>query len=353
MPVPRSPGGETFGLQSAKRGGFLSPARHMPAKQEAMAGKAGKDDSVILSIGEAVVDFFSAPLQDGTFGFRPVLGGSPFNLALGLGRLGTPVGYSWALSTDLFGGLFLDALTDADVDVNRIVHTSLPSTLAFVDTSAKQPRYAFFDHESAGRVFDPVDASSLTDDIAVLHTGSFALGTEPVGSRLENLLTVEAGARLISLDINVRPELVDDDDAYRSRLTRLMAIADIIKASDEDLAWLYPDVPHDFVIEAWLEAGAAICAITLGPRGARVSSTGFDQIRPPHARDVVDTVGAGDAFMAGFLASLEESGAFRANGLARLNSHALEAALDFGQRASAHVCAHRGAEMPWRYELMD
>ncbi|PLX39267.1 MAG: carbohydrate kinase [Hyphomicrobiales bacterium] len=313
---------------------------------------------MILVVGEAVVDFLAQstgakPAGSINHSFRPTLGGSPFNVALGLGRLGTPVAYSWAISTDLFGKGFLDALAEADVNLDRVVRSPLPSTLSFIDTIDGEPRYAFFDTASAGRYFDPADITDLSDEISLLHVGSYVLGTEPVGSLVEEMVIEEAEHRLISLDLNVRPSLVEDEPAYRERLTRMMEVADIIKASAEDLAWLYPDVTHDYMVEAWLEAGAALAIVTLGAKGARIASAGYDVTKPAPPTFLIDTIGSGDAFMAGFLAGLDDHGAFSEDGLSGLGVENLEESFALARRCAALVCGRAGADMPWRHELMD
>ena len=306
---------------------------------------------MILTVGEAVIDFLPERNLDGARVFRPLLGGSAFNVALGLGRLGIPAGYMWSLSNDLFGNRFVDALEEADVDIGRIVYSSNPTTLAFVDTKNGKPEFAIYDNKSAGRTFDPGDTSALDDDVSLVHMGSYVLGTEPVGTMLEDFVDDEVENRLFSLDLNVRAELIDDVPAYRERLTRLIEQMDIVKASADDIDWLYPGQPPEIVVESWLEAGATIAIVTRDADGVLVASDQWVVSKPAHRVELVDTVGAGDAFMAGFLGGLESPGVLSTAGFNNLSEERLEHATILGQRCSAFVCAHAGAEMPWRFEI--
>ncbi|MCW2307449.1 carbohydrate kinase family protein [Rhodobium gokarnense] len=306
---------------------------------------------MIITVGEAVVDFLPERNLDGARTFRPVLGGSAFNVALGLGRLGVPVGYVWALSSDLFGARFAEALEEADVDTDRIVFVDEPSTLAFVGIDKGEPHFDFFDIGSAGRQFDPADTSPLGGDVELVHCGSYVLGTEPIGSFVEDFISDEVEERLISLDLNIRPKLVDDEAAYRQRLTRMVDQADIVKASMDDIRWLYPGQPPEMVMEYWLEGGATIAIITRGDLGVHVATDDFVLSKPAHAVDVRDTLGAGDAFMAGFLAGLVDADVLTAEGFKGLNEDRLEHATILGQRVAAYVCTQGGADMPWRYEV--
>lgn len=306
---------------------------------------------MILTVGEAVMDFLPERNLDGARTFRPVLGGSAFNVALGLGRLGIPAGYMWSLSTDLFGARFVAALEEADVDVGRVVFAPQPTTLAFIDVKGSTPEYAIFDNGSAGRLFEPGDASVLDEETVLVHTGSFVLGTEPIGTRLEEFAEAEVENRLFSLDLNVRANLVEDEETYRQRLARMIELADIVKASAEDIMWLYPGQPPEMVMEHWLETGTTIAIVTRDADGVNVATDQYVLSKPAHQVAVVDTVGAGDGFMAGFLGGLESTGVLTTKGFKGLTEERLEHATILGQRCAAFVCAHAGTEMPWRYEI--
>ena len=306
---------------------------------------------MIITLGEAVMDFVPERNLDGALTFRPVPGGSAFNVALCLGRLGVPAGYLWAISTDPFGSRFVEALEESGVDTDRIVFTSRASTLAFIQNRDGKPLFSIYDAESAGRNFDPTDASALSDDVALLHMGSYVLGTEPVGNHLEEFANDEVDNRLISLDLNIRADLIDDVDLYRQRLTRMIDLADIVKASADDIDWLYPEQPPEAVMEFWLESGATIAIITRDSDGVQIATDETVLSKPAHSVDVKDTVGAGDAFMAGFLAGLEDTGVLTPEGFKGLNDDRLEHATILGQRCAAYVCAQTGADMPWRYEI--
>jgi len=238
---------------------------------------------VIITVGEAVVDFIPENNLDGARTYRPLLGGSAFNVALGLGRLGVPAGYMWSLSTDLFGDRFVEALEEADVSTERVLFSHKPSTLIFHEMENGKPIQAIFDTESAGQTFDPGDVSALDDEVVLIHMGSFVLGSEPVGTQLEAFANDEVDNRLISLDLNVRPQLVSDYDSYPQRLARMIGLADIVKASAEDIRWLYPNQPPELVMEHWLESGATIAIITRDEEGVIVATD--DQVisKPAHA----------------------------------------------------------------------
>lgn len=306
---------------------------------------------MIVVSGETVVDLFSETAADGATVFRPVNGGSPFNTALGLARLGVPTGFLWALSTDLFGVRFAAALKEAAVAPQWTLSTTRPSTLSFVDLSGPSPAYTFLDEGTAGRLFDPEEAPPLSDDVAVLHVGSYVLATEPNGSRLEKLVEKEAGKRLISIDINIRPSLVTDPVAYRARLTRLIALASIVKASDEDLAWFAPGRSALEVAEGWIAGGAALAVVTLGAEGSLAVCREAVAQRPVKPVEVVDTVGAGDSFMAGLLSGLYRRGFLTRERLEDLTLSDIATVADEAATIAAIVCGRRGPAMPWRSEV--
>lgn len=306
---------------------------------------------MILCCGEALIDMLPEHLSTGKTAYVPHVGGAVFNTAIALGRLGVPTGFFSGLSTDRFGLKLADALKDSGVDLAPVRFSDRPTTLAFVHLTKGQASYAFYDENSAGRMLFESDLPTLGDDVEALHFSCISLIPEPCGSTYEALMRREHERRVIMLDPNVRSAFVTDRDSHLARLQRMIAMADIVKLSDEDLNWFGGSGSHDDIAARWLQAGPKLIVITKGSAGAvaytaskKVEVSAFDA-------DVVDTVGAGDTFNAGILAGLRDRGLLTKDGVASLKDVALRDVLKFAARASAITVSRAGANPPWRHEL--
>jgi fructokinase len=307
---------------------------------------------MILVAGEALIDLVPVPgAAEPTFVARA--GGSPFNVAIGLGRLGLPAGFLGRLSRDPFGRLLRHRLEEAGVDVRLVVDGDEPSALAVVDLVAgAEPAYTFHGEGTADRLLRVADLpAALPDAVSALHVGSISLVREPGASAYETLMRREHGRRVISLDPNVRPGLVGPRPAYVTRLEGWLALADVVKVSSADLAWLYPGRPHDDVARAWRARGPAIVVVTCGSDGAAAYGPA-GRVEVPGTRvAVADTVGAGDAFTAGLLAALADAGRLDVRTIAGTDGAELRDALAFANAAAAVTCTRRGADPPTRAEV--
>ena len=303
---------------------------------------------MILVSGEALIDLFiGAPGATG-FPAEAIAGGSPFNVAIGIGRLGRPAAFLSTLSDDGFGSFLAEKLTEAGVSSAYIQRRPNYTTLSVVATDPSgQPQYSFYAPDSADRALTPESLPArLPADVNAIAAGSYALGVEPIASAIETLLRREAGSRVISLDPNVRPRVVGDLDAYRERFERLLAYADVVKASDEDIELLYQT--HDLAAAArtWLRRGPKLVIITRGEKGLLAAFGDNVLERPAPKIDVVDTVGAGDTFHAGLLAWLDANSLLTSERVAGLSETQVTAAVDFAAAAAAIVCTRRGANPP-------
>ncbi|MDL5206425.1 PfkB family carbohydrate kinase [Streptomyces sp. ALI-76-A] len=230
-----------------------------------------------------------------------------------------------------------------------------PTTLAAVhlreDGSAA---YSFHANGTADRGLLPEHLAALPDGGTLpagtaLHLGSLGLLLEPLASTLDGLIRREAGRRLVSLDPNVRPGLVTDRATYLRRFAEWVALADVVKASDEDLAWLHPGEPYEAVAERWLASGAGLVLITFGSRGAWAVGRDARVHVPAPSVQVVDTVGAGDAFTAGVLAHLHHTGRLSREGVDHLGADKLARLLSYAVEIAADTCTRAGAQPPYRY----
>ncbi len=304
---------------------------------------------MILCCGEALIDFMPVETVDGAPAFQPFNGGSIYNVAIALGRLGINVGFFGGLSKDLFGDMLASELAKSRVDASLAILGNKSTTLAFVEFSDGQPTYAFVDEGSAGRMINA--SPQLTDDINLLHFGSISLISDPAASVFENLAARENGHRLISIDPNIRPSLIDDVDTYRARLQRMFSFADIIKISDEDLEWLNStQKPEDFA-HAQLKSGASLVVVTRGKEGATAYTKAHKFEQAIEKIDIADTVGAGDAFMAGLLASLNEHKLLTREKLTNVEPTFLKIALEKASHVAAITVSRKGANPPWKSEL--
>lgn len=301
--------------------------------------------------GEALWDLFA---REGGAGlsFDARVGGSPFNVAVGLARLDQPAALLTGLSTDRLGERLFRALEAEGVDTSFLVRVARPTTLSLVDLGPDgSPAYAFYGEHAADRTIAPADLPALGDDVWGLHVGSFSLVAEPVGSSFLELLDRAAGRRLVTLDPNVRLTAEPDLDIWRERIAAFVRLADLVKVSQEDLDLLYPGRAAEAVAGDWRAAGAALVIVTRGREGADAYGPFGRVCEPGRPVAVADTVGAGDSFMAAAIARLAETGTRSRAALSALGADEVRALLGFASDAAAITCGRRGADLPRRPEL--
>jgi fructokinase len=306
---------------------------------------------MIVCCGEALIDMLPRKSADGSAVFQPFAGGSVFNVAIALGRLAMPVAFFGGISTDFFGTTLRTALAASKVDLSLANVSDRPTTLAFVSLSNGKAEYAFFDEHSAGRMLTEADLPAFPAEVAALHFGSFSLAAEPCGSAFEALMQREHVSRVISLDPNVRPSLIKNRDGYLARLDRLVGMADIVKFSDDDLAWIAPGVGFEAFGARWLELGAKLLIMTEGADGARALTKRVSVSVPAIKVKVADTIGAGDTFSAGVMKRLDERRLLSKKAIAALSEVQVTDALTFATRAASVTASRPGADSPWLREL--
>lgn len=308
---------------------------------------------MILCCGEALIDMIPKPTQAGPDGFVPHSGGAVFNTSIALGRLGVQAGLLSGVSHDMFGQQLLRELAASNVDATHIIASDRPTTLAFVKLTDGHATYNFFDENSAGRMLHPDDMPALPHDIEALFFGGISLAVDPCADAYASLMQHNATSRVVMMDPNIRPSFVQNEACYRSRLAAMIAQTDIIKVSDEDLDWLLPaPASQDAQIEALLSKGPTLVIVTRGGDGATGYMNGGVAVAAAAQKvQVIDTVGAGDTFNAGFLARLSQLGLLQKDAIADLSPAALKDALAFGAQVAAITVSRAGANPPWKNEL--
>lgn len=300
----------------------------------------------IVVAGDALIDLIVQP--DGAI--VPVTGGGPYNAARAIGRLGVPCAFVGGLSSDRFGRMLEAGLRSDGVAVDLAQRTDRPTTLALAEVGEDgSARYRFYTREtSAPEVHPGPLAGGLPPGTRALLTGTLGLVLEPMATTLDRLIEALPDEVLLLLDPNARPVLIPDVEAWRARVTRALARADIVKASVEDLALLCPDRPPEGAA-AWVAGqGPRVVLVTDGGAPVALHVDGHVDRVPPPAVRVVDTVGAGDTFAGALLACLVHEGIDRS----RLDDRAaLLRAAGFAVRAAAAVCERPGADPPSLAEL--
>ena len=303
---------------------------------------------MILISGEALVDLIPDPEKDGRY--DAVLGGSPYNVALGLARLGAPAAFISRLSADANGESLAASLAAEGVDLSFVARDPRPTTLAFVmrGTAETGSRYAFY---LDGTCYDgewPFPAQ-WPAKARHLHVGSFA-AVERHGAKVAEAMRQAAPVASVSFDPNIRPFVTPDRAQVLARVEAEVALASIVKASEEDLAWLYPDRGVEDTLRVWAALGPRFCIATLGGEGA-LAYLGAERLEiAPRRVAVVDTVGAGDSFMSSLLFAMDRDGALGA-GAGKPTREKLAAWTDFAARASALTCARKGSNPPTLAEV--
>ncbi|NBB98581.1 MAG: carbohydrate kinase [Alphaproteobacteria bacterium] len=305
---------------------------------------------MILCCGEALIDMLPRETGAGEDAFAPYPGGAVFNTAIALGRLGVQAGFFCPLSDDLFGQRLRAALDASGVDHALSPAVDRPCTLAFVTLTNGQAQYAFYDSGTALREMTLAELPVLDDSVRALFFGGISLVGAPSGAGFATLCG-HAGDRVVMLDPNIRSGFIRDATAYRARLDGMLARADIVKVSDEDLHWLMGAGDLAELAQGLRDRGPRVVIVTEGAKGARAFHAGGVAQAAASPVAVVDTVGAGDTFNAGFLAALDEAGLLSRDAVAGLRGDALTAALSLGARAAAVTVSRAGANPPRRDEL--
>ena len=314
-------------------------------------GRPGLPVTVTV-IGEAVIDLVPGEQPHSYFA---VPGGSPYNVAVGLARLGQRVSLMARLSDTAFGRLLRDHAQAEGIDLAAAPHATEPTTLAVVGLDARaQASYDFYVEGTADWQWTDQEAARAPASSAVLHFGSIASWTPPGDARILDLAQVlrERGDVLVSYDPNVRPGLLGDREHGVVAIERAVRLAHLAKASADDLAWLYPGLLLDEVAKRWLGLGATVVVITRSDSGADAYTSGGLALHRP-ARDVivVDTVGAGDSFTAGLIASFISRDLYSPARLARCPADQLAGALDDAILVASINVQRRGNDPPTLADL--
>jgi fructokinase len=302
---------------------------------------------VIVIGGEALVD-----LVDDDGSRRAVPGGGPFNTAIAFGRLDVAVGFLGAISRDAYGQMLAEQLVAAGVDTSLVRWSDAPTPRALVHRLGGGKNEYKFDLSGTSLVdLAPEQLPLLPDDAWAIHVGTLALAIDPPAVAYEALVDREAGRRRIILDPNVRPPVFGDADRYRRRFERLAQLADLVKLSEDDAAWIYPSLSAEEVLQLILAFGPMVVAVTRGAQGAiAASGDAFADVAGIPV-PVVDTVGAGDSFGAALIAALIDEGAFGLQATQRPDDAVLTRAVSYAVAASAITCTRTGATPPSRAEI--
>ena len=301
---------------------------------------------MIVVCGEALIDMIYT--GDGTQRAAP--GGGPFNTARALARLGVPTAFLGHLSQDKFGRELAELLVSDGASLELATVGPEPTTIALADVGNEGfAEYQFLvQGTSAPNLTLDMLPDHLPREVTALHIGTLGLVLEPMASTIVELVRRERDARLVMLDPNIRVGLARDAE-YRDRLMTLISQSSIVKASDTDLAWLYPERDYKAAIEEILEAGVRLAVVTLGADGAFAGHGDMRVHVAAPSVDVIDTIGAGDSFGAALLAWLHDHDAVRPD--LTLGHDDLQAALAFACFAASIVVARAGADPPTRSEM--
>ena len=310
---------------------------------------------MLMVCGEALLDVFQADETRTGMMLDANVGGSPFNLAVGLARLGQPAALFTAISTGFAGERLMRTLIEEGVNTGAVARLDAATTLSLIGLDAQGvPSYAFYGEGCADRLVRADDLARVPDKLTLVNLGSYATVVEPVATTQRALVARErarSDGALIAYDPNIRLNVEPDLSRWRDQLDWMLPRTDLLKVSDEDLGLLLPDVTIDAFAERALAAGVKLVAVTRGAQGAvGWNAQGRVAIDPVRVT-VVDTVGAGDTFQAALITWLAEHDTLVASALPKLGTDALRAALEFAARAAAITCSRRGADMPRRAEL--
>jgi fructokinase len=302
--------------------------------------------------GEALFDVFAAGETPTGLLLDARIGGSPFNVALGLARLGQPVSFFGGVSRGFLGERLMQALASEGIGSATVQRLEAPTTLSLVGVDARGvPSYSFYGEGAADRVLPAGAIETVPAETRALHVGSYAMVVEPVATVQRALIERWQGRALIAYDPNVRLNVEPSLARWREAIEWMAPRTDVLKVSDEDLDLLYPGAAPSELAAQWRVQGAGAVIVTRGAEGALAFvGSGTLEVAPAPVT-VIDTVGAGDTFQAAMLAALAEREALDPPAVRALPTTAWGEVLRFASRAAAITCGRRGADLPRRAEL--
>ncbi|RXT50126.1 carbohydrate kinase family protein [Bradyrhizobium betae] len=307
---------------------------------------------MLISCGDALIDFVPTRNTEGREAVMPAVGGSCLNVAIGMARLGAPSGFVGGISTDLFGRMIADHVAASNVDLGLATRSGHQTTLAFVRIVAGESHYAFYDAETATRSWTYRRGTIPFADVEALHVGSTTLVNDQGAAETKALIADARASSTISFDPNCRPNLVRDKPAYLARMTEFASHADLIKMSDVDFAYLYGEEPYQQRAAALLGQGTSLVVITRGNDGAIAWHAGAGQIEVQAPKvEVADTIGAGDSFQAALLFALHKLERLARDRLKDISTDELRRALSFAANCAGLTCTRPGADPPWSHEI--
>jgi fructokinase len=305
---------------------------------------------MIISLGEALIDFIS---QKG-LSFEGFPGGSPMNTSIAISRLGIPCRFLGRISNDMFGTRLIDHLKKNSVGTDMILRTDDSTTLSFVQKQQDgQAQYGFFANGTADRNLpkEELNKINLPSEAKIIHFGSISLSMEPCGSTISEFLLNTPKNMILSFDPNIRPSLVPDRDKYKKRFQQLCRISTILKLSDEDLLWLYPELDTDKAINLLLGLGVSLIALTTGKTGALLINKNNKALSPLFDLPVADTIGAGDTFHGAMLSYLYRQNWLDRKTLNNLSIEQLNTIGNYANKAAGINCHRSGANPPTELEM--
>jgi fructokinase len=307
---------------------------------------------MLLSCGDALIDFLPVKSADGRDAIVPVVGGSCLNIAVGMARLEVAAGFVGGISSDMFGRMIAEHALASGVELRYAARSAHQTTLAFVRSVGGEPQYAFYDQGTASRNWSYRAGSIPFGEMAAVHVGSTTLIDEGGAAQALAMVNEARGSTTISFDPNCRPDLVRDKAGYVARMAEFAAVADIIRMSDVDFDYLYGDDDYAGRAKSMIAAGASLVVVTRGASGVQAwhREAGAVVVEAPKVT-VVDTVGAGDSFQAALLYALHALGRIEREALKGTSAAELHRALSFASICAAITCGRAGADPPRHGEL--
>lgn len=305
---------------------------------------------MIIGLGEALIDFVGQK----ELIFEGFPGGSPMNTSIAISRLGVPCQFLGRISNDMFGCRLIDHLQENSVGTDMVLRTDDSTTLSFVQKQTDgQARYGFFSNNTADRNLPGKELNkiNLPKEAKILHFGSISLSMEPCGSSISEFLLHNCEDLMLSFDPNIRPSLVPDRNKYISRFQEICKITSVIKLSNEDMEWIFPNLNTDEAIDYLLESGIALIALTTGKTGAWMINKTNKSLSPIYDLPVSDTIGAGDTFHGALLSYLHNKDWLDRKTLEELTEDKLREIGDYANIAAGINCSRSGANPPASTEM--